>query len=56
MLVSELINQENLDKAVKIQNSIFPRENAKSNFLESIKTSNLPVKTKDRNCYYLVKV
>lgn len=56
MLISELITDNNLEEAVTLQNTIFPRENARANFEESIaarKTSPLP--TKYLYEYYLVR-
>ena len=55
-LRSELITFYNLEEAVNLQNSIFPRENAKKNYLDAIKASiqsNNPLKFQDQ--YFIVK-
>jgi len=56
MLTSELITKNNLKESLSLQNLIFPRENAKLNYIEAIeerKKSTLPVKF--QNEYFLVR-
>lgn len=56
LLKSELITNKNLDEALKLQNLIFPRENAKVNFLDSIKEQTLAtIPKKFRLEYFLVR-
>ena len=56
LLKSELITNKNLDEALKLQNFIFPRENAKVNFLDSIKEQTLAtIPKKFRLEYFLVR-
>ena len=55
-LHSELITFANVEEAIKLQNSIFPRENAKKNFLDAIKEGiEAKVPTKFQTQYFLVK-
>ncbi len=56
MLKSELITQENFEEALMLQNLIFPRENARINYMDAIaenSKSKQPEKYQDE--YYLVR-
>ncbi len=55
-LKSELITLDNIEEAVSLQNSIFPRENARRNYLEAINAS-IETKTPKKflSQYFLVK-
>ncbi len=55
-LISELITEENMEEALTLQNSIFPRENARKNYLESIESrKNSNVLEKYQGNYFLVR-
>ncbi len=55
-LYSELITQDNIEQALKLQHSIFPREDARQNYIDAIEQnlhSNKPRKYQIE--YYIVK-
>ena len=56
MLRSELVTQENFEEAVKLQNEIFPRENARAFLLKAVSDiSDHKTPEKYKLTYYLVR-